>query len=79
MPVSSKAVIKVEAGVILGEPMAQYTKQWEYDSGDYELDRKTPGDMPTIFSLRLSEAHDYAMGLSNPRYVNWVRIDWIWI
>jgi hypothetical protein len=77
--VAAKAIIEVEAGVIPGEPIESFTKRWGYTSEDYELDKKTPPDQPTIFSKRLQEAHDYAMGLSNPAYVNWVRVDWIWV
>jgi len=74
-----KAIFQVTAGVIPKEPMAEYTKRWSYDTEDYERDTKTPKDQPTIFSVRLREAHDYAMMLSNPAYVNWVRVDWIWV
>lgn len=76
---AAKAIIEVYAGVIPGQPMAEFTKRWDYDSDDFEQDKKTPPDQPTIFSKRVQEAHDYAMGLSNPAYVNWVRVEWIWI
>jgi hypothetical protein len=76
---AAKALIEVQAGVILGIAMPEYTKRWGYTSDDYEQDKKVPKDQPTIFSTRLQEAHDYAMGLSNPAYVNWVRVDWIWV
>jgi len=76
---AAKAIIEVYAGVIPGTPMPEYTKRWDYDSDDFLQDMKTPQDRPTIFSVRLKEAHDYAMGLSNPAYVNWVRVDWIWV
>lgn len=76
---SAKALIGVQAGVIPGDPMPEYTRNWGYTSEDYEHDQTVPQDQPTIFSQRLQEAHDYAMGLSNPAYVNWVRVDWIWV
>lgn len=76
---AAKAIISVYAGVIPEIGIAEYTKQWSYTSEDFEKDRNTPQDQPTIFSTRLKEAHDYAMGLSNPAYVNWVRVDWMWI
>ena len=80
MPLTAaKALIEVQAGVIPGTVMPEYTKRWDYTSDDFEKDRETPQDQPTIFSRRLQEAHDYAMGLSNPAYVNWVRVDWMWI
>lgn len=74
-----KAILRVTAGVIPGQPMAEYAKLWSYTSDDYEKDRETPQDQPTIFSRYLDEAHDYAKGLSNPAYVNWVRVEWLWI
>jgi hypothetical protein len=80
MPLNdAKAIIVVMAGVIPEAPLREYTKRWDYTSEEYEQDRQTPQDQPTIFSKRLQEAHDYAMGLSNPTYVNWVRVDWIWV
>lgn len=74
-----KALITVTAGVLPGQAMAEYGKQWSYNSDDYEADSHTPPDQPTIFSRYLDEAHDYAKGLSNPGYVNWVRVDWLWV
>jgi len=76
---AAKAFIEVEAGVIPGQPIPEYTKRWGYDVEEYEKDTLTPQDQPTIFSQRLQEAHNYAMGMSNPAYVNWVRVDWIWV
>ena len=76
---AAKALIEVLAGIIPGEPIAEYTKLWGYSSEDYGLDKAVPLDQPTIFSKRLEEAHAYAMGLSNPAHVNWVRVDWIWV
>jgi hypothetical protein len=76
---AAKALISVYAGVIPEIGMGEYTKRWSYTSGDYEKDRATPPDQLTIFSKLLDEAHEYAKGLSNPAYVNWVRVDWIWV
>ncbi len=76
---AAKALFEVRAGVIPGQAMDEYTKQWGYTSADYEADQTVPQDQPTVFSQRLQQAHDYAMGLSNPAYVNWVRVDWVWI
>jgi hypothetical protein len=74
-----KALFEVRAGVISGVPIAEFSKRWTYDSEEFEQDRQTAQDQPTIFSTRLQEAHDYAMGLSNPAHVNWVRVDWLWV
>ena len=74
-----KAIFTVTAGVIPREVVPEYTKRWTYDSEEYAQDSRTPQDQPTIFSQRLQEAHNYAMCLSNPTYVNWVRVDWLWV
>lgn len=74
-----KAIFQVTAGVVPEIGIGAYTKRWSYDSDEYEQDTRTPSGQPTIFSKRLQEAHDYAMGLSNPAYVNWVRVDWLWV
>jgi hypothetical protein len=74
-----KALFEVSAGVVPGHPMAEFSKRWSYDSDEFEQDRQTPQHLPTIFSKRLEEAHDYARGLSNPAHLNWVRVDWVWV
>jgi hypothetical protein len=77
--IAAKAIIEVEAGVIPGQPIPSFTKRWGYTSEEYQKDRSKTQDEETIFSTRLKEAHDYAMGLSDPALANWVRVDWIWI
>lgn len=79
MPVAAKAVFEVRAGIIPGTAMAEHTRRWVYTNQELEKDRETPGDQPTIFSQRLQEAHDYAMKLTNPTYLNWVSVHWMWI
>lgn len=74
-----KALFTVTAGVIPGTANPEHSKQWSYNSDDYEKDAHTPQDQPTVFSRMLQEAHDYAMGLSHPAYLNWVRVDWMWL
>lgn len=76
---AAKAFIEVVGGVLPNEPMPEYTKRWWYTSGDYEADQTVPPDQPTAFSKMLDEAHEHAKGLSNPAYVNWVRVEWIWV
>ena len=62
-----------------GERGGEYCKNWTYTSDDYEADSHAAPSQPTIFSRYLDEAHDYAKGLADPHYVNWVRVDWLWI
>jgi hypothetical protein len=75
----AKAFFQVTAGVIPNVPIADYAKSWGYTDAEFEQDGKAAPDQPTIFSTRLKEAHDYAMGLSNPAYLNWVKVEWLWI
>jgi hypothetical protein len=32
-----------------------------------------------VFATRLNEVHEYAKGLSNPAYLNWVKVEWLWV
>lgn len=79
MRMAAKAIIAVHAGVIPGVPMEEYGKRWSYNSDQFEQDKTTPQDQPTIFSKLLDEAHSYAKGVSNPAYVNWVQVNWLWL
>jgi hypothetical protein len=76
---AAKAIITVVGGIIPGTEMPEHSKRWSYTSRDYEEDRQVPQDQPTKFSKMLDEAHEYAKGLSNPAYMNWVRVDWFWV
>ena len=76
---TAKAFFEVTAGIIPGTAMPEYCKRWNYTSDEYQQDTKVPADQQTIFSTRLMEAHNYAISLTNPAYVNWVRVDWIWV
>lgn len=80
MPLNAaKAFFEVTAGIIPGTPMPEFTKRWGYTSADYEEDRSVEEGQTSIFAARLREAHDYAIELSHPARLNWVRVDWIWI
>jgi hypothetical protein len=75
----TKALFTVKGGVIPDQAMAEYTRRWSYNEEEFDQDCRTPEDQPTIFAQRLDEAHSYAKGLSNPAFLNWVRVEWIWI
>ena len=79
MPLAAKALFTVTAGIIPGQVMPEHTRRWTYTSADYEQDAALPAGELSIFELRIQEAHDYAIQLSNPRHLNWVRVDWMWI
>lgn len=66
-----RAVWKVHAGVILDEPMPEYSKMFQLTSED--------PDGQEAFDAKRDEAYAYAKELTNPRMLNWVRVDWIWV
>lgn len=76
---TAKAFFTVTAGIIPGQVMPEYSRQWGYTSDDYEKDLATPEDRPTIFARRLAEAYAYAIEISSPRSLNWVRVEWMWL
>lgn len=79
MPIALKAVIEVVGGIIPGVEINSVSKSWSYTSDHYEKDILTPPDQLTSFSKMLDEAYVYAKGLSNPAYLNWVKVDWTWM
>lgn len=74
-----KAFWLVNAGVIPGQKIDQYSKVWEYTCGDYKNDQKKGPTELTRLSEILMEVTQYQIALSDPCYVNWVRSEFIWI
>lgn len=76
---AAKLIIEVLAGVIPGEPMPAYTRKWVWTSGDQARleagDREARQEYLTIAGA----SREYAASLEDPRRVNWVRRDWIWL
>ena len=72
-------IIEVQAGVILEQPMDEYTRRWTWTSSNQE--RLSAGD-PEAQMQYLSmagESREYAAWLEHPGRVNWVRRTWIWL
>jgi len=61
----------VTAGLILGDPMPEFTRTWSITSEAYEKD-------PACFAKFRDEALEYAKALTDPG-LNWVHVDWIYI
>ena len=74
-----KALWSVYAGVIPDIPMPEHTRTWNYTSADYEADCVLPEEQTPKFIQLRSEAQEYADSLSDPRRLNWVRLEWTWI
>lgn len=62
---------EVTAGIIPGKAMPEHTKRWFCTSDEYETN-------PEIIIKKRDEAYEYAKSLHDPRYLNWIRVDWIW-
>ena len=80
MPAALKASWEVNAGVIPGTPIPEFTKQWHYTSQHFEEDARhaeEPAYQP-IFMKMLAEATAYQCQLTDPRRLNWVRLTFLW-
>jgi hypothetical protein len=77
----AKAFWTVTAGVLMGERMPEYSKQWCYTSADYERDIENAEKevSETNFMRMDREAHEYARSITNPSRVNWVRVEFLWV
>ena len=78
--VGLKAAWEVRAGVVPGQPMAEYAKQFFYTSDDYDEDGKHAEDLAyqPIFMQKMALAASYHMQMSNPRMLNWADLTFIW-
>lgn len=74
-----KARLTVTAGVIPDIPINEHGRVYEYTDRDCTDDLRIPLGHPTAFSKMLEHAHEYAKGLSNPAYLNWVKVEWMWV
>lgn len=76
---SARAAWEVVAGIIPGQPMPEYTRQWALTSDDwYDSDGRPSTKGIAEFTRLQAVAQEYARAITDPSRVNWVRIDWIW-
>jgi len=80
MPLAAKGAWQVTAGVLPGTAMKEYTARWVYDSVEYEEDGKHAKEVgyQPIFMRKLVLATAYYTQISNPAFVNWIRLEFIW-
>lgn len=76
MPLALKATIIVTAGVIVGEPIPEATRSWQFTNIDIEEAQK---GKQYAYLDGLGAAYNYAATLQNPSRYNWVRLEWIWL
>jgi hypothetical protein len=69
----AKYAVEVVAGLIPGQPMPEFTKQFWVTSDEWR-------SLPTLESIqdKWGEANQYAESLMNPDRLNWVQISWVW-
>ena len=76
---NAKLIIEVMAGLVPGDPMPEYTRRWGW-TGE-EQAQLVAGDAKARekWILIHGESREYAATLEDPRAVNWVRRDWVWL
>jgi hypothetical protein len=83
----ARCVWEVTAGVLPGHGEPEHTRRWcltsetwEAESEMSEADFKAahPDGKSTFLQFR-DEAFEYAARLHDPSYLNWVRVDWLWM
>lgn len=80
MPHAAKAFFTVTAGIIPGDVIQHYSRQWCYTSDEYEKDRASTGQSPApIFRKYQAAAEEYAREITDPALVNWVRCEFLWV
>jgi len=62
--------MRVVAGVLLGTPIPEYTREWHFTKEEMEA--------PPAYIDGTGAALNYAMSLQNPKTLNWVKMEWIW-
>ena len=84
-----KASWEVRAGIIPGQAMPEFTKQWHYTSADGAKDEEDGKARHarsqseglayhSLFAKMRSEATDYHLQVSNPQMLNWAELTFIW-
>lgn len=76
---AARCAWEVTAGLIPGQPMPEYTRRWGLKSSEwYGPDGQPTPQGVALFNASLVAAMEYARYLSDPRGLNWVRVEWIW-
>lgn len=76
-PEALKCQITVQAGIVPGVPLEQHTRAWSIPSETIEACEANPQDYR--FMDTMGAANNYMAYLQNPRMVNWVKCEWIWL
>jgi hypothetical protein len=74
---AAKLIIEVTAGIVPGTVMPEHTRRFALTSAEYHTEDKLAQER--AWDRIHGEAIMYASRLMNPNYLNWVRLDWIWV
>lgn len=69
----------VKAGLTPTMIIPDYSKQWFYTGDDFQLDKGVPQDQKTKFAEMDEAAHQYAREITNPAWVNYVWVEFLWV
>ena len=70
-----KAYWQVTAGTT-DIPDPSFSRRYEYTSDDYAWDQEHRAER---FNKIKYEASDYALDITNPGIVNWVKTEFVWV
>lgn len=70
----------VQAGIVPEHVLPEYTRQWILTSETYyaEAESKDEAVQFKTFKEFRQEASDYARDINDPRYVNWVKLEYMY-
>lgn len=77
-----KGMWSVYGGILLKETDNKYTRNFYYLSPMYEADVKAmeaDSKKTSHFQDLRDEALEYAKSIMDPRYLNWVKVEWVWV
>lgn len=73
----ARVLLEVQAGVLPGTPMPEYTRQWAITSEEWNAEG---ADQSTILAEANGKAQGYAgLLMLQPDRLNWVKTEWIWL
>jgi len=83
---SLRAYWTVTAGVVPNLTETEHTRQFFYTGQEFEQDKllppvptEGPDPIESIFQKKRKAAYEYASSITDPRYLNWVNIAFMWM
>lgn len=79
---SARILIQITAGVLPGTPIDEYTKTFGITSDEWYAQGKydnKPNEAKQEILKIYGYAQEYARDLMNPKILNWVRFEWIYL